>query len=117
MSIFEESKGNGVKDLKSALGLAVSMLSSEHIFSATLSSPWTTGKFINNPDNQNKEQDIQAFWTLFTEATVASVGFALVIGYLLHDMRALIFSLVGTAFIIIWMYFDYARAISGELYI
>ena len=101
---------NGVRDLKSALGLAVSMLSSEHIFSATLSSPWTTGKMVKD------EGDKKAFWTLFTEAAIASVIFAAVIGYLLHDMRALIFSLIGTAVIITWMWYDYSRALSGALY-
>lgn len=99
-----------IKALKSALGLSVSMLSSEHIFSATLSSPWTTGKLTQT------EQDESAFWQLFTEAAIASVAFSLVIGYLLHDMQALILSMIGTALIILWMWYDYSRALSGELY-
>ena len=101
---------NGVRHLLSALGLAVSMLSAEHIFSATLSSPWTTGKLTQT------EQDKNAFWTLFTEAAVASFAFSVIIGFLLHDMRALIFSIVGTIAIVAWMYYDYSRALSGELY-
>ena len=96
--------------LKAALALAVSMLSAEHVFSASLSSPWTTGKLTQS------EADRQAFWTLFTEAAVASYIFALAIGYLLQDRRALILSLVGTTAIVGWLYYDYSRALDGSLY-
>lgn len=102
--------GPGTTALKQALGLSVSMLSAEHIFSATLSSPWTTGKLTQT------EKDKNAFWTLFTEAAIASFAFAAIIGFLLHDLRALIFSLIGTGVIVAWMYYDYSRALSGELY-
>lgn len=96
--------------LRSALGLSVSMLSAEHIFSATLSSPWTTGKLTQS------QEDVTAFWRLFTEAAVASVIFAVVIGLILKDSKALLFSLVGTFAIIGWMYYDYSRALDGSLY-
>jgi cation transporter-like permease len=104
------AENNNISALKQALGLSVSMLSSEHIFSATLSSPWTTGKLTQT------EQDQNAFWTLFSEAAIASVIFAIVIGVILQDLTSLIVSLIGTSIIISWMYFDYSRALSGELY-
>ncbi len=103
-------ENGNISALKQALGLSVSMLSSEHMFSASLSSPWTTGKLTQT------QSDKDAFWRLFTEAAIASFAFAFIIGYLLHDLRALIFSLAGAAAIVLWMYFDYARALDGTLY-
>ena len=103
-------KENGIRELKTALGLSVSMLSSEHVFSASLSSPWTTGKLTSTQEDKN------AFWRLFTEAAIASVAFSLIIGFLLQDWWAFIASVAGSLAIIIWMYFDYSRALSGELY-
>ena len=102
---------NDVGALKAALGLAVSMLSSEHVFSASLSSPWTTGKLCQS------EEDQAAFWTLFTECVVASYLFAIAIGLLLQDTKAFVLGLAGTTAIVLWLYYDYTRALVGTLYV
>lgn len=111
---------NGISALKQALAVSVSVLSSEHVFSAALSSPWTTGKLSQT------EEDEAAFWTLFTECVFASYIFAITTGLILtyanggadgkKDFKPLIWSLAGTTAVVIWLYFDYKRALDGDLY-
>lgn len=99
-----------LSELKGILALAVSVLSAEHVFSANLSSPWTTGKLAQS------QEDKTAFWRLFTEASFASFIFAFAIGLLMRDPKALALSLLGTTAIVAWLYWDYSRALSGALY-
>lgn len=105
-----------ISALKQALAVSVSMLSSEHVFSATLSSPWTTGKLTQT------EEDVNAFWKLFNEAVIASYAFAIVTGLILtyngkkRDWYPLLWALGGTTVVVVWLYFDYKRALDGSLY-
>ena len=44
----------GIAGLKAALGLSVSMISSEHFFSAGMSSPWSVAKFAKSPEDKRQ---------------------------------------------------------------
>jgi len=100
--------GNG--SLRAALALSVSALSAEHVISATLSSPWSVAKFTQS------DEDKRLVWKLFTEAAVASVIFAFVIGIMLDsDSHSLLAALAGTFVIIAWVGWDYHRALNGTL--
>lgn len=97
-----------------AFAIGIPLLLSEHVFSANLSSPWTTGKLAQS------EEDKAAFWRLFEEAAFASLAFSVIIGFTLykgtHDYTPLIVSVLTTALIVAWMYYDYSRALDGSLY-
>lgn len=69
----------GIAGLKAALGLSVSMISSEHFFSAGMSSPWSVAKFAKSPEDKRQ------VWQLWGEAAGASLAFAVVIGVILGD--------------------------------
>lgn len=105
-----DSTSHDIKVLKIVLGLSVSLLSAEHIFSATLSSPWTTGKLAKT------KADHKAFWQLFAEAAVVSIAFSITVGLLLGDPMAFVASLLGTILFLAWIYWDYTRALDGSLY-
>ena len=98
-----------------AFAIGIPLLLSEHVFSANLSSPWTTGKLAQS------EEDQAGFWRLFTEAAVASLIFAIIIGAVLWKglgtgAGPLVVSVVMTSAVIGWMYWDYRRALDGTLY-
>ena len=97
--------------LRSALALSVSALSAEHVISATLSSPWSVSKFAQS------DEDKRMVWRLFTEAAIASVLFALIIGILLNGegSHAVAWGMAGTVAIIVWVGWDYYRALNGTL--
>ncbi len=98
-----------------AFAIGIPLLLSEHVFSANLSSPWTTGKLAQS------EQDHTAFWNLFTEASIASLIFAALIGFTLYKglgngIGPLVVSIGATAIVILWLWWDYSRALDGTLY-
>lgn len=95
-----------VKQLKSALGLGVSVLTAEHFFSAGLSSPYTTQKLA-----QGNPTDAKIVWELFWEASIASMGLAFMLTILLKDPWAVI----GTVGIIIMYYYEYKNALEGKI--
>lgn len=101
--------GNG--KLRAALALAVSALSAEHVISATLSSPWSTQKFVQT------DEDRRLVWKLFTEAAIASFIFAVVIGVMMdgEEGGSLWWSVGGTTAIIVWVGYTYQQALSGKL--
>lgn len=65
--------------LKETLGMAVSVIGSEHFFSAGLSSPWSTAKFAIS------DQDKEEVWHYFNEAAYASMTFGVVVSYMLKS--------------------------------
>lgn len=73
-------------DLKSTLGLAVSVIATEHFMSAGLSSPWSVAKFAIS------DEDKQEVWKYFDKAAIASLGFGAVITYKLKTVWPLISS-------------------------
>lgn len=98
-----------------AFAVGIPLLLAEHVFSANLSSPWTTGKLAQSAGDQ------AAFWRLFGEAAFFSMLFAILIGWTLYKglgngIGPLLVSIGTTAFVIAWMAWDYSRALSGELY-
>ena len=66
--------------LKSTLGLAVSVIATEHFMSAGLSSPWSVAKFAIS------DQDKQEVWHYFNEAAIASLIFGSIISWKLHSI-------------------------------
>jgi len=115
MCAMEYSRGGGVADnglrLRDALALSLSMLDSEHMFSATMSSPWSVAKFAKS------QQDCAQVWKLFKESAVFSFAFAGLVGWILSEDNydPLLWALGGTAFFVGWMFYDYNRALNGTL--
>ena len=99
----------GIAGLKAALGLSVSMISSEHFFSAGMSSPWSVAKFAKSPEDKRQ------VWQLWGEAAGASLAFAVVIGVILGDMLSFVLSVAGAIAVSLWMWWDYKRALDGGL--
>jgi hypothetical protein len=72
--------------LKETLGMAVSVIGSEHFFSAGLSSPWSTAKFAIS------DKDKEEVWHYFNEAAYASMTFGIVVSYMLKSWYPIISS-------------------------
>lgn len=98
-----------IRGLKSALGFAVSLTAAEHFVSAGMSSPWSVAKFAET------DQDKQQVWKLFTEAAEASIISALIIGWLLDDSAAFWWSVAGAAAVMVFIGYEYKRALDGTL--
>lgn len=73
-------------DLKSTLGLAVSVIATEHFMSAGLSSPWSVAKFAVS------DEDKKEVWNYFNKAAIASLGFGALISYKLKSIWPVISS-------------------------
>lgn len=65
--------------LKKTLGMAVSVIATEHFMSAGLSSPWSVAKFAIS------DQDKQEVWHYFYEAVSASAAFSVITAYMLKS--------------------------------
>jgi hypothetical protein len=72
--------------LRDTLGMAVSVIGSEHFMSAGLSSPWSTAKFAIS------DKDKEEVWHYFTEAAYASMTFGVVVSYMLKSWYPLVSS-------------------------
>lgn len=72
--------------LKKTLGMAVSVIATEHFMSAGLSSPWSVAKFAISDD------DKQQVWHYFNEAVYASAVFSVIIAYMLKSWFPIISS-------------------------
>lgn len=72
--------------LKNTLGMAVSVIATEHFLSAGLSSPWSTAKFAIS------DEDKQEVWHYFREAASASVIFSAITTYMLKSWYPVISS-------------------------
>lgn len=92
-----------------AMALGISVLTAEHIFSMTMSSPWSTAKFATT------QEDKDQVWKLFSEAAGVSVVFAIALGLIMKDESAFWWSIGGTVFILSWAWYDYYRALNGTL--
>lgn len=99
MTTKEELSNN---DLKSTLGLAVSVIATEHFMSAGLSSPWSVAKFAVS------DQDKQEVWNYFDKAAIASLGFGALISYKLKS----IWPVVSSGVTVIYYKKLYADALS-----
>ena len=78
--------------LKETLGMAVSVIGSEHFMSAGLSSPWSTAKFAIS------DQDKSEVWHYFNEAAYASMTFGLVVSYMLKSVYPIVSSALTLAY-------------------
>lgn len=72
--------------LKNTLGMAVSVIATEHFMSAGLSSPWSVAKFAIS------DEDKQQVWHYFNEAVYASAVFSVIIAYMLKSWFPIISS-------------------------
>lgn len=72
--------------LKKTLGMAVSVIATEHFMSAGLSSPWSVAKFAIS------DEDKQQVWHYFNEAVSASAIFSVITAYMLKSWVPLISS-------------------------
>ncbi len=73
-------------NLKKTLGMAVSVIATEHFMSAGLSSPWSVAKFAIS------DEDKQQVWHYFNEAVSASAIFSVITAYMLKSWTPLISS-------------------------
>ena len=78
--------------LKNTLGLAVSVIATEHFMSAGLSSPWSTAKFAIS------DQDKSEVWHYFWEASQASAVFSVITAYMLKSWYPLVSSAATLAY-------------------
>jgi len=85
-----------VKTLKVGLNVAVSTLATEHFFTAFLSSPKASKQFLNADDVKQ----------MFLYATVVSIGFSVVMSWILHNPYGLLSCLIFVAV----FYFAYREA-------
>ena len=69
-----------IASLKSTLGMSMSVISTEHFFSAGLSSPWSVAKFAQTLEDQ---QDV---WHYFNESAASSVLFGGVLSLTLRSI-------------------------------
>lgn len=72
--------------LKNTLGMAVSVIATEHFLSAGLSSPWSTAKFAIS------DEDKQEVWHYFNEAATSSAIFGVITSYMLRSWFPIISS-------------------------
>jgi len=96
-------------ELKAALSFAVTVIAAEHMFSAGMSSPWSTAKFTENPD------DKRVVWKLFGLSIGASLAFAVIVGLLMKDNKALVWGVIGVAAVSALMAYEYKNALDGTL--
>lgn len=96
-------------ELKQALGFSVSVIATEHFFSAGMSSPWSVAKFATS------EQDAKQVWSLFWNGTAASLIFAALVGLMMQDKWTFIFCLLGAASVAGFMWWEYQKALGGTL--
>lgn len=78
--------------LRDTLGMAVSVIGSEHFMSAGLSSPWSTAKFAIS------DKDKDEVWHYFNEAAYASMTFGVVVSYMLKSWYPLVSSALTLAY-------------------
>lgn len=100
---------SGMQGLRNALGFAVSLTAAEHFVSAGMSSPWSVAKFAKTDEDQRQ------VWRLFWEAAGASVISAMIVGYLLGDTEAFLWSLGGAVSVMVFIGYEYKRALDGTL--
>jgi hypothetical protein len=94
-----------LENLERAIGIAGSIIASEHFFSTLLSSPWTTQKFCNAPEEQALVRKM-----LFLSSG-ASLVFAGGVSYLIKDSWPVIFTFALCLFYIV----IYSKALKKEL--
>jgi hypothetical protein len=94
-----------LEDLERAIGVAGSIIASEHFFSTLLSSPWTTQKFCDTPEEQALVRKM-----LFLASGVSLV-FAGGVSYLIKDKWPVVF----TALLCLFYIVVYSKALSKEL--
>lgn len=98
-----------LQGVKNALGFGVSLTAAEHFISAGMSSPWSVAKFAKTEDDRRQ------VWKLFTEASVASVASAAIIGWLLGDWEVFLWSMAGAVAVMVFVGSEYHRALNGQL--
>jgi hypothetical protein len=96
-----------LQDLKNGLTFAMAAIASEHFFSAGLSSPWTTGKFAKDSEDQRK------VWKAFWLAAGGSAAFAVAISLIIGNGESMVYSLLGAGAIIAWMWYEYDSNMNG----
>ncbi len=89
--------------LKSTLGIAMSVVGTEHFMSAGLSSPWSTAKFAKTLEDK-KEVD-----HYFSEAATSSLLFG---GFLSYSLKSL-FPIIGAGALVLYYKNLYNKALSG----
>lgn len=72
--------------LKNTLGMAISVIATEHFMSAGLSSPWSVAKFAIS------DEDKQQVWHYFNEAATSSTVFSAITAYMLKSWYPVISS-------------------------
>lgn len=90
--------------IATAAGLGMSIIAGEHFFSTLLSSPWTTAKFAETPEDKTEVR------RMYLLATALSLITAIIIAYVLGQAWPVIAVIILCA-IYIWIY---ERALSAK---
>jgi hypothetical protein len=98
-----------LQGIKNALGFAVSALSTEHMISAGMSSPWSVAKFASSAEDKAQVSK------LYREAMYASLVVTALTAWLLDSVEVLVWGLAGTGLVAIFVWSEYSRALRGEL--
>jgi len=94
-----------IENLQKAVGTAGAIIASEHFFSTLLSSPWTTQKFCDTP-----EEKVLVRRMLFLSSGISLLA-AGGISYLVKDKYPVIFTFILCVFYIV----VYERALAQKL--
>lgn len=86
-----------VKKLQIAIGTVGTLIIGEHFFSTMLSSPWTTQKFAEKPE------DKEVVRRLYILASFFSLVTAILVAYLLRE-SAPIYATLVLILIYVWIY-------------
>ena len=91
--------------LREGLAIAVTAIAGEHMFSTFLSSPWTTQKFADTPE------DKEIVKQLFCEESLWTLAFSFVMAYYMESYMAVVTAII----LIIGYWHIYDKALKGEL--
>jgi hypothetical protein len=91
--------------LENVLAVSVSLIAGEHLFSATLSSPWSTQKFVETPEDRAMVNEL-----LFIASTLSLI-IAGGIAWYIEDKWPVIFTLMLVLFYVV----IYELALDGKL--
>jgi hypothetical protein len=100
---------NELEALKDALAFSIAAIAGEHFLSAGLSSPWSVQKFSES------EEDAAVVWRLFYHAAIASAVFAVIVGWMMHNGKAILYGLGGSVLVSLLYYYEYKQALAGQL--
>ena len=105
------NNGQTAAGIADVLGFGMELIIGEHFYSASLSSPFTTQ--IMTAGDPEKEAIV---WKLYVEATIGTIGLAILFGWLLRGKKSYNwYPLLAATIISAYYGYTYWRALNGKL--